>query len=296
MTDPAEETGAELPDTLLWVKDAPMFIDEPTLERFYDATVRPTFEEDQERVVTLTKEQFEGLEAKISANAKFGAPGWLSSILSVGVDAGAAAETGDKTSESELHTIKMKVIKNPERQLEQLLTYYFLTRIDRLLIGPPKDALKWQEDGEPTKLPRAIAVLDIPAKTKVIPFAAEFSNGRIHTFFDKFAKPNGERAPNETGKSVELYKWLDENFDPYDAMVSVETAAVDHQSRIEWIDLRLILDESGKSMHLHIEPNGNYHTGSFAYRLIRRTYGHGMRIIGVLKDGPDLNVLAIYEK
>jgi hypothetical protein len=49
-------------------------------------------------------------------------------------------------------------------------------------------------------------------------------------------------------------------------------------------------------MHLHIEVAGKYNTGTFAYRLIRRGEGHGIRIVGSLRDGPDVNVLALYEK
>ena len=49
-------------------------------------------------------------------------------------------------------------------------------------------------------------------------------------------------------------------------------------------------------MHLHIEVAGKYSTGTFAYRLIRRGQGHGMRIVGSMRDGPDVNVLALYEK
>jgi hypothetical protein len=35
-----------LPAVLLWVKDAPLFIDDATLDRFYDAVVRPPFSEE----------------------------------------------------------------------------------------------------------------------------------------------------------------------------------------------------------------------------------------------------------
>jgi hypothetical protein len=49
-------------------------------------------------------------------------------------------------------------------------------------------------------------------------------------------------------------------------------------------------------MHLHIDVAGKYNAGTFAYRLIRRGEGHGMRVVGSLRDGPDVNVLALYEK
>ena len=34
-----------MPGYLLWVKDAPLFIDELNLSRFYDAALRPSFDE-----------------------------------------------------------------------------------------------------------------------------------------------------------------------------------------------------------------------------------------------------------
>ena len=50
-------------------------------------------------------------------------------------------------------------------------------------------------------------------------------------------------------------------------------------------------------MHLHIEVAGKYSPGTFAYRLIRRGYGHGMRVVvGALRDRRDVNVHAMYEK
>lgn len=49
-------------------------------------------------------------------------------------------------------------------------------------------------------------------------------------------------------------------------------------------------------MHLHIELGGRYYTGVVAHLFIRRALESGIRLVGTLKDGPDLNVLALYEK
>ncbi len=51
-----------------------------------------------------------------------------------------------------------------------------------------------------------------------------------------------------------------------------------------------------KTIHLHVEPRLEYNTGTFAYRLVRQSFTRGIRIVGTLKDGPNINVLAIYEK
>jgi hypothetical protein len=43
----------ELPDALLWLKDAPLFIDADQVARFYDAVVRPSSEEGA-RTITVS--------------------------------------------------------------------------------------------------------------------------------------------------------------------------------------------------------------------------------------------------
>ena len=87
------------------------------------------------------------------------------------------------------------------------------------------------------------------------------------------------RGPVVRGQSIEV----------------IEKASTEH-GRIEWIDYRVPLNDAVDTMHLHIEAAGQYNTGTFAYRLVRRTLGHGVRMVGTLKDGPDFNVLALYEK
>ncbi|PDQ20112.1 hypothetical protein CN311_15965 [Mesorhizobium sanjuanii] len=79
-------------------------------------------------------------------------------------------------------------------------------------------------------------------------------------------------------------------------MATIESAAAEQNSCVDWIDYRLSLNEERLTMHVHVEAGGRYYTGTFACRLSRSCYGHGMMLIGTLKDGPDLNVLAIYEK
>jgi hypothetical protein len=79
------------------------------------------------------------------------------------------------------------------------------------------------------------------------------------------------------------------------AMRIIEEAGNNH-GRLRWIDYRAQLTEEGDTLHLHITPSGDYDTGVFAYNFIKRAYKHGIRIVGVLKKEPDLDVLAIYNK
>jgi hypothetical protein len=91
------------------------------------------------------------------------------------------------------------------------------------------------------------------------------------------------------------WSWFNKNFDTAQSIDLAEKAATQN-GRVEWIDFRVPLNDAPATMHLHIEPRGEYNTGTFAYRLVRRAFTHGIRIVGTLKDGPNINVLAIYEK
>ncbi|TPK52906.1 MULTISPECIES: hypothetical protein [unclassified Mesorhizobium] len=285
-----------LPDALMWVKDAPMFIDPVNLTRFYDAVVRPTFKATQDRTLQVSASKREELKARFAAKAGFRLPTWLSGLFTAAAEAETEIAGGTEDGKSDVTTIKFETIDTPERQLDQLIAFYLLEQEQRLLVGDRTGAIMWQAEGKASAVPRALVMLDLEPRTKLIPMAAEFSNGRVTTFFDKFSKPNGERPPKGLGETRELWKWLGNNFDPDAAMTIIEDAAAEQNSRIEWIDYRLPLNDAGDSMHVHVEAGGRYYTGTFAYRLSRRCYGHGMRLIGTLKDGPDLNVLAIYER
>src|SRR5262249_55205756 len=83
----------------------------------------------------------------------------------------------------------------------------------------------------------------------------------------------------------------------YESRVAMEVleAAVEGKSRLDWIDFRLRLDDAGDTLHLHISPRGVYSAGTFGYNFIRRGDQKGVRIVGALKRGPDLNVLAIFD-
>src|SRR4051794_12595070 len=43
MTEP-QQAIAELPEELLWLLDAPLFIDQKQVDAFYDAVIRPDYE------------------------------------------------------------------------------------------------------------------------------------------------------------------------------------------------------------------------------------------------------------
>jgi hypothetical protein len=135
--------------------------------------------------------------------------------------------------------------------------------------------------------------------------AAEFENGVVDPLFMKIEASNGERppkypegagsTPEGMAKYQDYWKWFDKNFSAVRAMEVVEKAS-SANGRIRWIDYRVPLTADGHTLHLHIVPAGAYDTGVFAYNFIKRGLTHGLRLVGTMKSGPDMNVLAIYEK
>lgn len=100
MADGAAQTKAaptddSVPDTLLWVKDAPLFIDEDTLARFYDAVVRPAFKENTPLKIKISEAQKKELEGKLGGKAKFGLSAWISHILGAEVEVSAEGKAGE---------------------------------------------------------------------------------------------------------------------------------------------------------------------------------------------------------
>ena len=65
--------------------------------------------------------------------------------------------------------------------------------------------------------------------------------------------------------------------------------------RPRWIAYRMIFG-TGETLHLDVTARGDYDTGIFAYYFIWRGERHRLRIVGSLKSGPTLNLLAAYDK
>jgi hypothetical protein len=285
-----------IPEQLLWVKDAPLFIDEINLSRFYDAALRPPFDETSPLKLKVTESTKRDLEGKFGAKLSAGLSNWLSAIASGSAEVsgeGKVAKSDATGSESE---IILQPIQNPHRQLEQLTIFYLIERREQLLFGESKDVLSWQKDGASLMVPRPLVFIDLPKNAKFIPMAAEFVNGKVVTFFQKLEADSGELPPPYKREAkADYWKWFDTNFNAERSLTVLEAAATEN-GRIEWVDFRVPLNDVVDTMHLHIDVAGKYNTGTFAYRLIRRGVGHGMRVVGSLRDGPDVNVLALYEK
>lgn len=64
----------ELPSALTWLNDAPLFIDEKNLARFYDAVVRPPYKETGPRTIKVSEAHKRDIELKIGGKGKSAYP------------------------------------------------------------------------------------------------------------------------------------------------------------------------------------------------------------------------------
>lgn len=315
MSSHKKETSIVKLEQLAWIADAPMFIDEFQIEQFFDAIVRPEFEHVGIDRLEATSDS-EKIEAIISLDAEAKLPPWLTDLQFVPqLDLTASGGGGyEKVSGNSNETVShLKPIWNAERQLEELTRQYLLNYPDRIytLDGNYVDETfeEWTVTAvQSSRFPRPLAYLDIPAGTKLIPTAAESMDGGVSLLYEEFGKiltnenggpqgsyPKDDGAMNFDNKKKEYWKSFMDYFSATKAMVVVEEAAKNN-GRFEWIDFRLPIGENGDTIHLHLCPRGKYPAGSFGYNFIRRAYHFGVRLVATVKSGPDLNVMAIYEK
>jgi hypothetical protein len=328
----------------LWLADAPLFIDAPQVERFYDAVVRPNYVEGATSVTVANSGEVT-FGGEVSAEAKFSITGGLLKLFTgadAEVKAGAKGNAAKKDAKSDTRQTQWLPIQTPQRQLGQLILNYnsFDFSTPRLLeYGPSSKAPELFDPATASapSLPRAIVILDLPGTpagsqlggTRLFPMAAELTNGGVTLLYQQLrtrlvekisalvnkgefaevqrlltdlqpasAGQSSKKSSQMTAGEREQSEW--ERFAPYfdawDAMKVLEDAV--GQQRIQWIDFQMAcpISKGQKNIHLHICPAGAFDTGVFAYNFIFRAYQFGVRIVATLKAGPDLNVLAIYEK
>jgi hypothetical protein len=290
-----------LPSELLWLADAPMFIDEKQVEAFYDAVLRPDYEGTS---LTLSSSISDGRKIGGSASVGSAIP-WLKAEATGTLEKTTGQEAGQQAA--------LRPISNAFRHLLALTIHYATELPDRLAIR----GAGWQDratdiTADPTfsdeyiqKTPRALLLLDLPDGTRLIPAALELTEGRVEKLFETFANksardgespPKYPPAPSTQEQRDEYWQWFADRYSDRTASETIEEA-LERGGRIAWIDFRVPLSSNGPPfMHLHIAARGNYETGVFAYNLINRGYKHGLRLVGTLKSEPDLNVLAIYER
>lgn len=303
---------------LWWLIDAPLFIDRDLVARIHDAIVRPkTVRQKAEEMKfdkLLTNLKAEGnLEAK--ADFKLPVLDWIGPKLEATGKVG-----GDFEREAEQQTRSTQIVSfihNSERKLNELVGMYldqfperilfkdvpggqyvnyqgFLTEsdVEKLLNSPPRPLVFLNIKNGAILCPTMVE-LESTAKPECGAFRAIYSDLIAELF-----KDNPDDAPEwPLDENMEdrrdYWKRISDRFSSRKAMIAIENGCAD--GRIGWIDFRVALNEKGRTAHLHIVPRGEYHTGVFAYNFTHRSFLYGSRVVGYLKKGNDINVLAIYD-
>ena len=298
--------------SLEWLADAPLFADDEQITALYDAVVRPETETGK---ITISLEKLRGESGKLHGKiqGEIGISSWIKKLLPF-LDAKVGGEAGGEASKEESEkrgqTIELRPVTSPYRQLIQLTLHYAANHPGRMriVLDPCKEG--WYDEQFVEALPRSLVFLEIPREAKLMPMAAEGDNGTVRPLHAELAKrlseevdgtpkyPSHRKFPDPAlyqQKQAEYWQWFAKNFSSQNAMAAVEEVVKDG-GRLRWIDYRVPLDSSSNPLHLHVCGRGKFDTGVFAYNVIERGHVHGLRIVGTLKSGPDLNVLAILDR
>jgi len=301
----------KLPKEILWLLDAPLFIDEVQVNALYDAILRPDYEGATATLSrSITGQTTIGAEATVGANLP-----WFGKAEVTG--SGQYARTNERGGDFTYATVS-----NAYRHLLALALHYAADPLNqkRLVIasadlgslstldGAGNDIDEnWLTDGYIQEVPRGLVFLDLPKRAKLIPAAIELTTGNVNVVADELAKrlseakredfpekyPGSDATDDEKDK---YFAFFEENWDDRLAMTIVEEAV--EAQRSAWVAYNVPIRPGGRPsrfLHLNVAGRGKYETGVFAYNFITRGYNYGLRIVGTLKSGPDLNVLAIFE-
>lgn len=177
----------KLPVSIAWLLDAPLFIDEKQIEAFYDAVLRPDFEG---TAVTLSNSI--SAATTIGGGVTVGAAiPWLAKA-----EGSAKAEATDKHDEGRQASFRRVV--NPYRHLVALALHYASEQPERLLLASPPTTIvdgagtdlstTWSKSDFTGKVPRALAMIELPPETIFIPAALELQDGRVVLLYDELAQ------------------------------------------------------------------------------------------------------------
>lgn len=295
---------------LQWLLDAPLFVDETLTARLFDAVVRPSYEVQSREVGEVTdtaRRQLLGGEAEAGYN------------LGLSFLTGALKIRGQISGECETTRAKSKSTKQTEirvdtagRRLEEIALVYLSYHPHRIVFIDADGSvvtfsgrqLSIQDlETAADEPPRMLAFVEVPPKTPIIPMACELEAGSIEQLYrsyidtqwkDEQAKPEYPSDGSHPNTRRKYWSQLASRFSSRVAMEIVEAAGA--KGKLGWIDFRMPIGENGDAMHLHLVPGGYYHTGVFAYNMVRRGYHQGLRFVGTLKAGMDLNVLAVFDR
>lgn len=295
-----------------WLFDAPLFVDDYRIKSLYNAVALPEYE--RECVTMSTKDVkvskwTAGGQVEVSAGdsllAQILAP--ISAKATVKGDRG-----GEKTHGTE-DTWKLTAVDAAERRLTNLAIHYAANLKSRVwnVIGLEDDA--WLKAARlETIAPKPLVFIDVEPGRTIMPMAAELGNGNVVRFFSEFGsaviKAGGTAPPpypiTDAGPEANAFwSWFADNKpggkDPSLLLMDLIEDQIGNGGRLRWINCRVPVGpphSQFESLHLDIKTRGEYDTGDFAYHFLHRGKKHGFRVVGTLKAGPALNVLALYEK
>jgi hypothetical protein len=185
-----------LPTALVWLADAPLFIDADHVSRFYDAVVRP---ESRQGTVDLaiSEETQDAIRGKLNLEGSLTTTEKLATLLTPifaflkpTIRTEATGDVERQRTSSESSSVQLLPISTPQRDLVLSTLHYLVNHPDRLFF-PNEEG--WKAAEVISAVPRAIAFFDLPGMeeakklgrpvTKLIPTAAEFENGRIEQIY-----------------------------------------------------------------------------------------------------------------
>lgn len=293
-----------IPDA--WLADAPLFLDETRVNSLYSSLALPEVAlESLEANVVVTKSEASGVELGIRGS--FGG-GLFSSILPVSVEAGAKATNQEEKTEQEGGTYKFLAVTSPESRLRNLIMWFGANWHDRVWSVDARDLAWYNNDEFRSGLPKPLLFLELHPGTPIIPMAAELSDGHVVLFYsaleeklrpwdpDHYVPYPTEKDQDQTRK---FWAWHAEHPKSSNEAMHVIEEQIGTGGRPRWIDYRIPLGDpfnAADSLHFHLRAKQSYDTGDFAYRLCHRGTKHGLRLIGTLKAGPALDVLAVFER
>lgn len=310
---PAEPSAHYSDEALLklwWLTDVPTFMDDQLVDRLYSATIRPEY------VLLQSSESAERSQTK-SSTSEYEASGELSipAFWKFGGKAGVTKEAGQTLTHGA--QVTKQFVHTAERRLQDIIAHYGEHHPDRLLFDQPGQPgltdltgrrLDWAEAQTLIDRagPRPLLFAELDRLVPIIPMAGGTQAGATVLLSDlmidelkKLDRPipdwPSDRDPDAARKKTEHWDAFLASYDNWAA-----TRVVDHgfgsEHRLEWIDFRLKVNTRDKPIHIHFATLGKHHCGEFAYNIVRRGYKEGLRLVGRLKRGCDVNVIALYER
>lgn len=301
---------------LQWLLDAPLFVDEALVDRLFDAVVRPEFEVQSREVGQVSERAHRTLfGVEVGAGYKLGLS-FLTGKLDLSGKGKFEREGSDKQTSSS------KILETPVvttgRRLEEIAAVYISEHPERVVFldtdgrvttfaGETPSLEQLERSAEDP--PRMLVFIAVDPNTPIMPMACELETGRTKLLYEDYTQrafkdpamapeyPADRQSTPETRSAY--WKALATVFVSRIAMEVVESSGIpkddEKPERLSWIDFRMPISSS-HTIHLHCVPDGRFHTGVFGYNFVRRGFRQGVRIVGTLKAGLDVNVLALFDR